>query len=122
MAPGLDSFHQGNFRKVCGEYLDILNQNKMLPFVATRNGEWVGKEGSIDIVMQDDDWESLLAFCNWELPEVGEDQLKKALKVAEAARLHPDHLYMFAAGHFSQELKAFAEANAYVTLIDIDTL
>ena len=122
VAPHLPAFHQSNFRKVCGEYLDILNHNNMLPIKASRSGEWVGKSGTIDIVMQDEDWESILAFCDWQSELIGLSALERDLKIAEEARLHPDHVYLFATGSFSDELKAFAEQNKSVKLIDIDTL
>ncbi|MCR4586175.1 MAG: ATP-binding protein [Lachnospiraceae bacterium] len=120
--PGIAAFHQENFRKVCSEYLDILNENGMLPIKATKSGEWVGKEGSIDIVMQDEEWESLLAFCSWDKEEVDTDDLDSYLKIIENARLHPDYVYVFAAGRFSEGLKKLAEENRNVRLVDIDTL
>ncbi len=122
VAPGLDSFHQENFRKVCQEYLDILNENGMLPIKVSKSGEWVGKEGSIDIVMQDEEWESLLAFCSWDKEEVGTEDLDTYLKIIENARLHPDYVYIFAAGRFSEELTRLSEDNRNVRLVDIDTL
>ena len=120
--PHINDFHHGNFCKVCGEYLDILNQNNMLPIKASERGEWVGKKGTIDIVMQDEEGESLLAFCNWRSDELGMDYLNECMATAQEARLSPDHLYMFAAGSFSDELKAFAADNSFIKLVDIDTL
>ncbi|MBR6256261.1 MAG: AAA family ATPase [Lachnospiraceae bacterium] len=118
----LGDFHHGNFCKVCGEYLDILNQNNMLPIKATERGEWVGKKGTIDIVMQDEEGESLLAFCDWKTETLDMNRLKACLLTAQEARLSPDHLYLFAAGSFSEELKTYAAENSFLKLVDIDTL
>ena len=85
-------------------------------------GEWVGKRGTIDIVMQDEEGESLLAFCDWISEELDMDRLKECLATAKEARLSPDHVYMFATGSFSEELKEYASANSFLKLIDIDTL
>ena len=120
--PGIRSFHQGNFCKVCSEYLDILNQNNMLPIKASSCGEWVGKKGTIDIVMQDEEGENLLAFCDWEKDVIDMDMFNRCMETAKEARLSPDHLYVFAAGSFTEELKAFAGDNSFVKLVDIDTL
>ncbi|MBR5422205.1 MAG: AAA family ATPase [Lachnospiraceae bacterium] len=122
VAPKLSAFHQGNFRKVCGEYLQILNSNNMLPIKSVREGEWIGKKGSIDIVLQDEEWENILAFCDWQKEVVGVEELEAYRQIAEEARLHADHMYLFAAGRFSDELKAMAEENKSLKLIDIDTL
>ena len=118
----IKEFHQGNFCRVCGEYLEILNQNNMLPVRVAERGEWVGKRGTIDIVMQDEEGESLLAFCDWISEELDMDRLKECLATAKEARLSPDHVYMFATGSFSEELKEYAAANSFLKLIDIDTL
>ena len=120
--PGIGAFHQGSFRKVCAEYLGILNENHMLPIEAVRSGEWVGKEGSIDIVMQNADWDSLLAFCDWESAQLTAADLDRYLKIIDMARLHPDYVYLFSTGKFSEDLKQRAQEDAHLTLIDIDTL
>ena len=120
--PEIKSFHQGNFCRVCSEYLDILNQNNMLPIKASSFGEWVGKKGTIDIVMQDEEGENLLAFCDWEKEIIDMDMLNSCMETAKEARLSADHLYLFAAGSFSRELKDFASDNSFLKLVDIDTL
>lgn len=122
IADRIKEFHQGNFCKVCGEYLEILNQNNMLPIKVSERGEWVGKNGTIDIVMQDEEGECLLAFCDWTSDEINMNRLKTYLATAKEARLSPDHLYIFATGSFSDELKGFAAENSFLKLVDIDTL
>ncbi|MCR5251422.1 MAG: AAA family ATPase [Lachnospiraceae bacterium] len=120
--PELPDFHQKHFYKVCAEYLEILNQNRMLPIRADKSGEWVGKNGSIDIVLQNEEGESILAFCEWGKEEIGMEELRHYLQTAREARLTPDHLYLFATGAFSEELKAYTEEHKNLRLIDIDTL
>ncbi len=120
--PDIKDFHQSNFSRVCAEYLDILNQNDMLPVKVNSSGEWVGKKGTIDIVMQDEEGESLLAFCDWRSDMIDRDRLETYLATAREAKLSPDHLYVFATGSFSDELKEFAAQNSHIRLVDIDTL
>ena len=50
------------------------------------------------------------------------EYLNECMATAQEARLSPDHLYIFAAGSFSDELKAFAADNSFIKLVDIDTL
>ncbi|MBR3517734.1 MAG: AAA family ATPase [Lachnospiraceae bacterium] len=122
IADEIKSFHQTNFRKVCGEYLQLLNERNMLPIKAEKSGEWIGKNGAIDLVMQDAEENNLLAFCNWEKEELGIEDLQQIMQIAEAAKLSPDHLYLFSAGHFTQELKGYAAQRPSLELVDIDTL
>ena len=122
IAGELKGFHQSNFRKVCGEYLELLNARDMLPIKAQKCGEWIGKNGAIDLVMQDAEENNLLAFCDWEKELIDTEDLKKDLKIAEEARLSADHVYLFSAGHFSEEVKTAAAETGVVELVDIDTL
>ena len=119
---GLKAYHQSNFRKVCKEYLELLNERNMLPIHAENSGEWIGKNGSIDLVMQDAEEENLLAFCDWQTDELGPEDLEQRLQIAQDAKLAPDHLYLFSAGHFSEDLRKKAADLGFVELVDIDTL
>lgn len=116
------AFHQENLKFICGEYLDILNQKNMLPIKSVRTGEWVGKDGVIDIVMQNEEWDNLLCFCSWKKDVFSYEDYKQCLKVANAARLSPDYVSVFAAGKFDEELMAEAEHSETLQLVDINTL
>ncbi len=122
LSEGFVAFHQGSFRKVCGEYLSLLNEKGRLPFIATMSGEWMGKNGHIDIVMQNEEGNSLLAFCDWTHPEVGEKELQHDLQVVKASKLHPDQLILFSAGHFSKGLRHLSRLQKNLILVDIDAL
>ncbi len=119
---GLAGFHQENFPKVCTEFLELQNEQGALPIEAVRNGEWIGKEGSIDIIMQSRERETLLGFCNWEKTIVSEEDLEGYMKTIESAKLHPDYVYLFSAGEFSKGLKEMEELNDSFRLIDIGTI
>ena len=116
------SFHQNGFKRICTEYLTILNEKEMLPIKASKTGEWVGKDGTIDIVMQNEEWDSLLCFCNWEKEILTIDDYNRYLGIIESARLHPDHIYIFSAGEFDENLKLKERFSDELNLIDINTL
>lgn len=122
IAPTIDSFHNQNFKFVCGEYLDLMNNKGMLPIKFTKSGEWVGKSGSIDIVMQNDDWDSLLCFCNWEKEIFTLEDFNKCLDVARDARLKPDYVIVFAKNTFEEALVTKANASNNIELVDIKSL
>lgn len=120
--PGIDAFHNQNFRIVCEEYLQLMNAKKMLPIKFTRSGEWVGKSGNIDIVTQDEDWDNLLCFCEWEKEVFTLDDFNKCLDVARDARLKPDYVIIFARNSFEDSLIAKANNSNNIELVDINEL
>ena len=99
-----------------------MNDEHGLPIDAVTTGEWPGKKGSIDIVMQDQEETNLLAFCisGEEMTDV--DALDRAFDIADNASLAPDYIYIFSRGSFTEELKEEAEKTGGVTLIGIDDL
>ena len=121
VVPELDGFYEEHFKAVCTEFLTLLNQMGQLPIKAVRIGEWVGKKGNIDVVMQDDE-DSIVAFCNWKNPEITMSDYKRYLGIASDARIHADYVVILAKGTFSQELSQFADNLDNIMLIDANTL
>lgn len=122
IAPRIHEFHNQSFKFVCNEYLDLMNAKNMLPIKYTKSGEWVGKMGNIDIVTQNDDWDSLLCFCNWEKDVFTLEDFNKCLDVAQDARLKPDFVIVFARNTFEPALLEKAKASNNIELVDIKSL
>lgn len=120
--PELASFHQSNFKFVCSEYMDILNQKDKLPIKASRIGEWVGKNGNIDIVMQNEDWDNILCFCNWEKPVFTQEDYDHCIEIAKDARLKDDYVLIFSKGEFDEKLVTLERFSDRLQLVDIKTL
>ncbi len=99
--PGLDDFYEEHFKSICTEFLTLLNQMGKLPIKATSIGEWVGKKGCIDVVMQDDE-DSIVAFCDWKKSEITMDDYRRYLSLAADARIHADYVVILARGAFSE--------------------
>lgn len=122
IAGEISSFHEVNFKFICQEYLELLNRRELLPFKADRFGEWVGKEGSIDVVMQNEDWDNILCFCNWKKPVFTYEDYENCLQIAKHARLTPDCVIIFSAGSYDERLTAENEESESLLLVDINTL
>ncbi len=122
IADEISSFHEMNFKFICQEYLELLNRRNMLPFKADKFGEWVGKEGSIDVVMQNEDWDNILCFCNWKKPVFTYEDYEKCLVIAKHARLTPDCVIIFSAGTYDERLTKENEESESLLLVDINTL
>lgn len=122
IAPKIGSFHDSNFKFVCGEYLDLMNNKNMLPIKYTKSGEWVGKAGNIDIVMQNEDWDNLLCYCSWDKDVFTLADFDKCMDAAADARLKPDYVIVFARNSFEQALMDKANASDNIELVDIKSL
>ncbi len=120
--PDIGSFYEANFKKICMEYLELLMQKEKLPIQPVEMGEWVGKEGSIDIVLQNEDWDNILCFCNWKKPVLELEDFIRCMEVAKKARLTPDYVMIFSAGSFEEELVRQAKEVGNIELIDINLL
>ncbi len=120
--PFIDDYYDCNFKFVCNEYLCILNQMNKLPISFNKSGEWVGKRGSIDIILQDDDDDSIVSFCLWKKEKVTVRDYKLFLKICEEARIHPDYMMIFAKGEFEPDMLRLENSLDNLQLIRTCTL
>ena len=117
--PYIDAYYQENLRFVAYEYMDISNQMGLLPFKATKIGEWVGKNGSIDVILQNDDWDTICCYCNWNKEVITKDDFDNFASIADDARIHPDYFYIISKGAFSDELLEYQKVDSRLHLIDL---
>lgn len=110
------------FVKVCREYLTLLNQVDKLPIDIHRIGTWVGKQGTIDIVAQNEVRESVVGICNWSEERMSRRLGEELLENMKKARIDADYLYMFSAQGFSQELIQLSKEDKRFILIDMKEL
>lgn len=118
----IPSFYEKQFKKICKEYMDVLNMKKALPIQVESTGEWIGKDGTIDYIIQDEDETNILCFCNMQLNDFTVNSYENCLKIAESARLSPDYIYIFSKGLFTPEMTKLAESSENIKLIDINSL
>ena len=120
--PELPDFYEEHFKSVCTEFLSLLNQMGKLPIKSTRIGEWVGKSGNIDVVMQNDDDDSIVAFCNWKKDVITVKDYKNYLSIASMARIHPDYVIIVAKGEFDKTLSDLTREVDNIMLIQANSL
>ena len=51
------------------EYLGLLGMVGKLPLKIKKMGTWIGKEGTIDIIAQNEIRQNMVGVCNWDKPE-----------------------------------------------------
>lgn len=118
----IESFYLTGIKKVCAEYLSILNESGALVINAVRSGEWQGKSGNIDIILQDENGKNILGFCPVSMKDAGVQEYTSCLKTIRASGLSADEIYIFSAAGFSDELKAMSISEGNIKLVSLEDL
>ena len=98
------------------------NENGELPLHLENIGEWVGKQGTIDIVAQDAQGKTLIALCNWRNRTMAFEDYERLLELAQKARIKADYIYLYTATGFDERLLAKARAEKDLRLIRLTDL
>lgn len=101
----LYDFMKQTFVKVCGEYIFLMNMMGKMPIKIEKMGTWIGKNGTIDIVCQNDIRENVIVSCHWEDNKMQKEAYDKLILLSKEARLKPKSVYLFSTTDFSDELK-----------------
>lgn len=120
--PELKSYVAGYFKTVCREHMERLNEEEKLPFVYDRAGEWVGKEGNIDMIAQDDEMRTMLVLCNYEKPIMSYEDYEKLIYCAGKARLRIDYIFLYSIGRFDEKLYLEAKVKKNIGLVSMSEL
>lgn len=120
--PNFKKFVSSSFKKVCRQHLEILNMRGRLPIHFENCGEWVGKEGTIDIISQDEEGKTLIALCNWEKPMMTYADYEWILSCAEKAKINVDYIYLYTASRFDEKLDLEAKVKKNLKLIQISDI
>lgn len=110
------------FVKVCSEYLGLLNMVGQTPIKIVKTGTWLGKEGTIDIIGQDEEGESVVGICNWEKDSLTFEDYQNLLYSMKQARLHAKVTYLFSATSFDERLQELEKEEPTVVLVDMKEL
>ncbi len=122
IAEEITEYISAGYGKICAEYLDILNERGKLPVTYTRHGEWVGKNGRIDVVGQDAKRNTLLGFCNTSGKAFDLGMVEFNVGLAKEAHLRPEHCFFFSADGFTDEVKELSKRKDGVYLVDMNDL
>ncbi|MCR4843151.1 MAG: ATP-binding protein [Eubacterium sp.] len=120
--PDLDYYMDEYFVKVCREYLELLEQAESLPIVTAKEGTWIGKNGRIDIILQNDIRENVVGYCSWSDRHMSLAHLEHLNNSMEQARVKAVKRYMFSSGVFDDDLKAVAADDPTLELVDMNEL
>lgn len=122
IANGLEEYLNRYFVKVCAEYLELMNQVHKLPLQMHKMGTWIGKQGHIDIIVQNEVRENLICLCNWSEPEMTFEMCQKLFQSMEQAKLAANYYYLFSAKSFDEKLRKMVSADKRILLVDMNQL
>lgn len=122
IAPHFKVYVADYFKLVCNQYMQEQNKRGRLPFVYERSGEWVGKVGNIDLVLQNEKEDTIIGLCNWDKPMMTYEDYEWLLFCAEKAKISPDYIYLFSGGRFDEKLNLEAKVKHNLKLIGVDEL
>ena len=85
-------------------------------------GQWLGKDGDIDIIFQSDTGDTALGVCKWQ-DKITHSDLEHLYSTAKKARLEGDMIYLFSTAGFDAWLQdAAMKSSESLKLIGIDEL
>lgn len=122
IASGLDAYLSRYFSEVCMEYLGLMDAVGKLPLKIRRMGTWVGKEGTIDIIAQDEIRRNMVGLCNWDKPELTLAMCEELLANMRSAKIKAEYYFLFSARGFEPSILELAEKNRRFILVDMNEL
>ena len=117
--PVFKKYVSGCFKQVCREHLEKMNKRGRLPIHFEKSGEWVGKEGTIDVIAQDAEGRILIALCNWEKAMMTYADYEWLLSYARKVKINPDYIYLYTASGFDEKLDLEAKVKKNLKLVQI---
>lgn len=117
--PVFKKYVSGCFKQVCREHLEKLNKRGRLPIHFEKSGEWVGKEGIIDVIAQDTEGRTLIALCNWEKAMMTYEDYEWLLSYTRKVKINADYIYLYTASGFDERLDLEAKVKKNLKLVQI---
>ena len=114
----IESYYMDVFPIICEEFVILANERGYLPIVISKYGEWVGKEGTVDLIARDEERNFLFGFCNPNKGTFKDETFLHLLSVAKETRITPDYIYLFSLDGFEDKLLARVGDKDNVYLFD----
>lgn len=118
IAPYLRDYIAMWYKDICVEYLYQLDAKKRLPISGiVKKGEWVGKEGIIDAILEDRDGHIITAFCKCGSELTTYEDYERDIFCMKQAKLQTDYLYLFSFQDFDERIVLESKTKNNIVLI-----
>ena len=114
----IEAYCMDVFPAICEEFVILANERGFLPIEIAKYGEWVGKEGNVDLIARDNSRNFLFGFCNPNKGAFRDETYLKLISVAKETRITPDYIYLFSLDGFEDKLLARVGDKENVFLFD----
>jgi len=122
IAKGLQEYLNRYFIQVCVEYMGLLNRIGKLPMKFKKIGTWIGKQGNIDIIAQNEIRENIVGLCNWSEEKMTYERYLNLEEMMKQARIRAKQYFLFSAKAFDEALIAKSKEDERFVLIDMNEL
>jgi AAA+ ATPase superfamily predicted ATPase len=112
------AFVDVHFKEICREYMEGENTAGKLPFALTKIGEWIGKQGCVDIVGSTEGENCLIGACFF-MPMVTYELYEELLLAAKQAKIAYSYIYLFGIDRFDGKLLLEARVKKNIRLVNL---
>lgn len=105
------------FGLICRQYMLDLYKNEELPIDVEDYGIWVGKKGSLHMIMQGED-KNIIAQGYFG-KTVSVNDYDALLSLSKCAKIKPDFTYLFSTAGFDEALREKSESDTGIVLIEL---
>lgn len=120
IAEELAKFCENGFKAVCRELMAEKNHQNVFPIAPEHVGEWLGKAGTIDLIVQDLQGRTAVGICNFASRELPYADFEWLEYTTRQAKLEADYIYLFSAGGFDERIKQEGKENDRIIQVDLD--
>ena len=96
------------------------NNEGALPIKFIKNGEWVGKVGTIPIIAENEMGEFIIGICNYESKTMPYDDYEWLLFCASKAKMEATYFYLFTVNGFDKMILQEASRNTNLKIVLLD--
>jgi len=122
IAEGLDAFVESYYVRVCKEYLLEYTEKNQQFGIINKVGQWIGKNGKIDIVANNKAGELFLGCCNWQKEELSLEDFNSLKFGEKQSRLKADYYCLFSAKGIEPTLAKQAENSSDILIFELDKM
>jgi len=120
--PKLKQYVSKFYKDICIEHLLSLNEKNRLPIKIEHYGTWVGKQGNLDFVMEDENGKHIIGICVYDKPMLTYDDYEWLLFTAQKAKISPDYVYLYAGTRFDEKISIEAKIKDNINLLLLDRI
>lgn len=120
--PKLRQYVSKFYKDVCIERLLDLNDKHKLPIDVVKYGTWVGKQGNIDFVLEDEAGKHIIGISVYDKPMLTYDDYEWLIFTAGKAKISSDFVYLFTGNRFDEKISVEAKIKDNISLFMLDRI